>query len=99
MDLFLPLFAVLLVAYSAVSLWLRLDYRYPIVGAILLLVAAGGVDAAGDHGTAATLATFTVLLLLAGIVLGVVEEGRRPPAPPASLPSAPAEGVETADER
>ncbi len=76
-DLFLGLLA----AYMVYSAWARLDSRYLIAGALVLLVAAAVVDAAGATAVANTLAVYVFLLLAGGVVLLLVDhvrEERRP---------------------
>lgn len=77
---FVPAFLVLLAVYMVYSAWARLDPRYPIGAALLLLVVTAIVDAAGSTGVANTLAEFVFFLLAAGVVLllldHVLEEPR-----------------------
>ncbi len=77
LELFLGLLAVYLV-YSAL---VRLDPRYPIVAALLLLVAAAVADAANQVNLANTLAEYVFCLLAGGVVLLLVDHVRSP-APP-----------------
>jgi hypothetical protein len=84
-------FLGLLGAYMIYSEWARLDSRYLIAGALVLLVVAAVVDAAGATGAANTIAVYVFFLLAGGVVLLLVDhvrEGR--PAPATSLP--PSEG-------
>lgn len=69
-------FLGLLLAYVAYSVWAHLDGRYPIVGALALLVATAVVDAAGATGTANTLAEYVFFLLAAGVFLLLAEQVR-----------------------
>lgn len=97
------IFVALLLAYMVYSVWARLDGRYPIVAALVLLVVTAVVDAAGDASTANTLAEYVFFLLAAGVVLLVIEQVRARPAPAATAPSGSptTEGVapETAQQR
>ena len=86
------LFIVLLLAYMVFSVWTKLDARYLVAAALILLVVAAGVDAAGATGTANTLATFVFFLLAGGVVLLLVEhvrEARRTPRGGRASPSDP----------
>jgi hypothetical protein len=69
-------FLVLLVAYMVYSQWVRMDSRYPIAGALVLLVATAVVDAAGNVPAANTLAEFVFILLAAGVVLLLLDHAR-----------------------
>lgn len=82
------IFLGLLLAYMVYSAWARLDGRYPIGAALVLLVAAAVTDAAGATSAANTLAIFVFFLLAAGVILLLVEHIRegRSPGPDASLP-------------
>lgn len=73
---YIPAFLVLLVAYMAYSEWARLDSRYLIAAALLLLVATALVDAAGATDIANALAEFVFFLLAAGVVLLLVDHVR-----------------------
>ncbi len=95
-------FVALLVAYMAYSVWARLDARYPVVGALLLLLVAGGFEAAREFHTAELLASYVVLLLGGGLILLWIEHVRSGPTPePPSGSSARAvgEAAETPKER
>lgn len=87
------LFVALLLAYMAYSVWVRLDARYPIAAALVLLVITAVVDALGATGPANTLAEFVFFLLGAGVVLLLIEhvrDGRSAPAaasPDLAVPS------------
>lgn len=88
---YVPAFLGVLVVYMVYSEWVRLDSRYLVAGALVLLVATALVDAAGDTGTANTLAEFVFFLLAGGVVLLLVDHVREGPhasAPvrPSSLP-------------
>lgn len=80
------LFLALLGAYMVYSQWARLDSRYPIAGALVLLVVAAVVDAAGATDAANTIAVYVFFLLAGGVVLLLIDhvrDGRSPrPAPP-----------------
>jgi hypothetical protein len=80
------LFLGLLGAYMVYSVWARLDSRYPIAGALVLLVVAAITDAAGATAAANTLAVYVFFLLAGGVVLllldHVRDERRLPPAEP-----------------
>ncbi len=81
---FEPVFAGLLVAYMLCSAAMRLDSRYLVAAALVLLVVTAVVDAAGATATANTLAVYVFLLLAGGVVLLLVDhvrEGRATPAP------------------
>ena len=97
------IFLGLLVAYLAYSVWARLDGRYPIAAALVLLVATAVVDAAGDTGAANSLAEFVFFLLAGGVVLLLIEHVRgRPEAATAatsSLASPQTPAAEAAEER
>ena len=66
---YVDLFLGLLVLYMIYSVWAGYDSRYPVLGALVVLVIAAIVDAAGDSGAANTLAIFVFFLLVAGVVL------------------------------
>lgn len=81
------LFLGLLLAYMVYSAWTRLDARYPIAAALVLLVVTAVVDALGATDSANTLAEYVFFLLGGGVVLLLVEhvrESRGPPAPAAT---------------
>src|SRR5208282_1598478 len=82
------IFVGLLLAYLVYSVWARLDGRYPIVAALVLLVVTAVVDAAGNADAANSLAEYVFFLLAGGVVLLVIEQVRARPA----APSAPASG-------
>jgi hypothetical protein len=83
------IFIALLVAYMVYSAWVRLDSRYVIAGALVLLVVAAVVDAAGATGTANALAIYVFFLLAGGVVLLLVDHIReeRQPLPTEVPPS------------
>lgn len=102
LEIFLGIFALYLV-YSVV---VRLDPRYPIAGALILLVATAVTDAAGATTQANTLAEYVFLLLAGGVLLLLVDHARRPAADDregaaGSAPADPAaaQPAEAADER
>jgi len=70
------IFVGLLLVYLVYSVWARLDGRYPIGAALVLLVATAVVDAAGNVDTANTLAEYVFFLLAGGVVLLVIEQVR-----------------------
>lgn len=82
------LFLALLLAYMVYSEWARLDSRFLIAGALVLLVGAAVVDAAGATGVANTLAVYVFFLLAGGVVLLLVDHVREartaPPPSPAT---------------
>ena len=85
------IFVGLLLAYLVYSVWARLDGRYPIVAALVLLVVTAVVDAAGDVDAANSLAEYVFFLLAAGVVLLLIEHVRDRPAPtPATESGGPA---------
>ncbi|MFZ0891802.1 MAG: hypothetical protein WB778_01775 [Thermoplasmata archaeon] len=78
------IFLALLFLYMVYSEWRRLDSRYPIVAALVLLVVTAVVDAGGNLNAANTLAEFVFFLLAAGVILLLVDharEARRRPEP------------------
>ena len=83
------IFLGLLGAYMVYSAWARLDSRYLIAGALVLLVAAAAVDASGATGAANTLAVYVFFLLAGGVVLLLVDHvrGDRRAVPAGSPPS------------
>ncbi|MGC2289762.1 MAG: hypothetical protein WA688_07905 [Thermoplasmata archaeon] len=90
------LFLGLLGAYMVYSAWTRLDSRYPIAGALVLLVVAAVVDAAGATGAANAIAVYVFFLLAAGVVLLLVDHLREEPrhAPSGLPPSEPGGGAQ-----
>jgi hypothetical protein len=83
------LFLGLLALYMVYSEWARLDSRYPIGAALVLLVAAAIADAAGSVSVANTFAEYVFFLLAAGVVLLLVDHLRdRRPLPAGSGASA-----------
>lgn len=81
------LFVGLLAAYALYSVWVRLDPRYPVAGALLLLVAAALSQAADATDAANRLAEFAFLLLAAGVLLLLIDHLRAEPGvhPPEEL--------------
>lgn len=73
---YLEVFLALLGVYLIYSVWVRLDPRFPIVGALVLLVATALVDAANEVPAANTLAEFVFCLLAAGVLLLLVDHLR-----------------------
>lgn len=69
-------FLGLLVVYLVYSAWQRLDSRYPIIAALVLLVVTAIVDAAGASGEADTLAIFVFFLLAGGVLLLLIDSFR-----------------------
>lgn len=86
-------FLGLLGAYMVYSVWARLDSRYLIAGALVLLVVAAIVDAAGATASANTIAVYVFFLLAGGVVLLLVDHVReeRPARATGSEPPAPSE--------
>jgi hypothetical protein len=81
------LFLGLLGAYMVYSAWARLDSRYLIAGALVLLVVAAIVDAGGATGAANTLAIYVFYLLAGGVVLLLVDHVREErPSPQSETP-------------
>jgi peptidoglycan/LPS O-acetylase OafA/YrhL len=76
---YVPAFLLLLAAYMVYSEWARLDSRYLIAGALVLLVATALVDAAGSTDLANTLAEFVFFLLAGGVLLLLVDHLRGEP--------------------
>ncbi len=70
------IFLGLLIAYMIYSQWIRLDSRYPIAGALLLLVVAAVADALGQSGAANTLAIYVFFLLAGGVLLLLLDHVR-----------------------
>jgi hypothetical protein len=77
---YVAVFVGLLVAYMVYSEWARLDSRYLIAAALVLLVATALVDAAGSTDAANTLAEFVFFLLAGGVVLLLVDHVRERPS-------------------
>jgi len=73
---FLVVFGVLLLAYMGYSFWQRLDPRYLIGAALVLLVATAITEAAGATPAADTLAEYVFLLLVGGVVLMLLDQVR-----------------------
>lgn len=104
---YVPVFLALLLAYMVYSQWARLDSRYPIAAALMLLVVTAVIDAAGAVAVANTLAEFVFFLLAGGVVLLLLDHAResRSPGPASAVgttdaraPDAPQGGQGTADE-
>lgn len=76
---FVPVFLGVLLVYMVYSEWARLDSRYLVAAALVLLVATAIVDAAGATAAANTLAEFVFFLLAGGVVLLLVDHVRDRP--------------------
>ncbi|HYA58571.1 MAG TPA: hypothetical protein VEH57_08975 [Thermoplasmata archaeon] len=91
---YVPVFLGLLLIYMVYSEWVRLDSRYLIGAALLLLAVTAVVDALGATGTANLLAEFVFFLLGGGVVLLLVDHVRerrgRGLSVPATDPTEPA---------
>lgn len=96
---YVPVFLALLLAYMVYSQWARLDSRFPIAGALVLLVAAALVDAAGADAAANVLAEFVFFLLAAGIVLLLLDHARAGSASASAPASGDAEPTDPPKER
>lgn len=79
-------FLALLLAYMVYSQWTRLDSRYLILAALVLLVITAAVDAAGAIGTANVLAVYVFYLLAGGVLLLVIDHIREERASRSSAP-------------
>jgi hypothetical protein len=73
---FLAIFVGLLVAYLAASARSGLDSRYPILMAVVVLLAAAILAVAGYRASANTLAEYVFLLLAGGIALLAFDDVR-----------------------
>jgi hypothetical protein len=89
MDTLTLAFLGVLLVYMVYSQWVRLDSRYLVVGALVLLVITGVVDVAGDTNPANVLAEYVLFLFNGGVVLLFVDYLRENRAP---APLAPADG-------
>ena len=69
-------FLGLLLIYMVYSEWARLDSRYLVGAALLLLIITAVVDAAGETGVANTLSAYVFFLLAGGVVLLLVDHVR-----------------------
>jgi len=90
-------FLALLAVYMGYSAWVRLDARYPVGAALVLLVVAAVADAAGSVDTANTVAEYVFFLLAGGVVLLLIDHLREertgsgtPPSTAVSVPPSPA---------
>jgi len=94
-------FVGLLLAYLVYSAWARLDPRFPVAAALVLLAATAVVDALGAVGTANALAGYVFFLLAGGVVLLLVDHvrGRASGDAGAAGSAGPAPPTESADER
>lgn len=70
---YLEVFVALLVLYCGWSWRVKLDPRYPVVLAVVIAVGAAALQILGNHPVAVTLTVFTVLLVIAGVALFLVE--------------------------
>jgi len=88
MDIpYTTIFVGLLLAYLVYSVWARLDGRYPIGAALVLLVVTAVVDAAGEVDAANSLAEYVFFLLAGGVVLLLIEHVRDRAGSPSANPS------------
>ncbi|MGP8078536.1 MAG: hypothetical protein ACLP78_07705 [Thermoplasmata archaeon] len=69
-------FLALLVGYMIYSVEARLDPRYPVGAALVLLVVAAVADALGSTASANTFLEYVFLLLTGGVVLLLVDHLR-----------------------
>ena len=106
MDVPYPaIFLVLLLAYLVYSEWARLDPRYPVAAALVLLGVTAVVDALGALAAANTLAEYVFFLLAGGVGLLLVDHvraGRRAAAAAPALGGTvvpPVPSTEPPDER
>jgi hypothetical protein len=76
---YLLVFGVLLLLYLVYSFWERLDPRYPIGAALVLLVATAVTEAVGAGPAADTLAEYVFVLLVGGVVLLLLDRVRNRP--------------------
>ncbi len=70
---FLALWLVIVSAYAGYSLWARLDPRYLLGAALLMVIAAAVLEALGDVAAANALAVDTFFAFLAGLVVLVLD--------------------------
>jgi hypothetical protein len=100
-DPYVLAFVGLLAAYVGYSLWARLDPRWPIGAALVLLVVAAIVDAAQAVDAANVLAEFVVFLLGAGVLLLLLEHARdaRHPVPDSGSLARDPETTDPAEQR
>ena len=92
-------FVGLLAAYCVYSFWARLDPRYPMYGAFLLLLGAIGAQWVGSAGAADNLALDVIFALGAAVALAGAERLRprrtsSERAPPETPGAEPAQAVE-----
>ncbi len=80
-------FLAVLLAYMVYSEWVRLDSRYPVAAALILLVIDAVIDAAGDTNLANVIAVYVFFLLAAGVFLLLVDHVREARAHPETPPS------------
>ncbi len=69
-------FLGLLLIYMIYSEWVKLDSRYLVGAALLLLIITAVVDAAGATGVANTLSAYVFYLLAGGVMLLLVDHVR-----------------------
>jgi hypothetical protein len=93
-DQYQAIFGLLLLVYLGYSYWARLDPRYPVAAALVLLVVAAALDALGEQGAAIVVGVYVLLLLLGGVALLVAEHLRRPRRGPAETSRAPTPATE-----
>jgi hypothetical protein len=91
---YLTIFLGLYFAYLTFSVWAQLDSRYPVILALLVLVAAALAAAVREPVTANTFATYALFLLVGGVALMIVERARTRSlgTPPAKNSSGPSDG-------
>jgi hypothetical protein len=89
------LFVVLLVAYEGYAFWARLDPRFPLLGALGLILLGAAASELMAPGTAEVLGIFGFLMLLAGMAGLLFAPFRRPTADAA--PAARADPVDHRD--
>lgn len=92
-------FLALLLAYLIYSAWTRLDPRYPVAAALVLLGATAVVDAIGAVAAANLLAEYVFFLLGGGVLLLLVEHVRSRDRPVAAPSGGSPPAGEAADER
>ncbi len=73
---YLLLFGILLLVYLGYSFWQRLDPRYPVGAALVLLEVTAFTEAFGASPQADTLAEFVFLLLVGGAILILLDRFR-----------------------
>ena len=80
MDLpgYTVIFVVLLAVYDVYAFWARIDPRYPVFGALVLILLGAAASELRDPGTGEVLGIFGFLMLLAGAALLLFAPLRRP---------------------